>query len=107
VEDALEIVMAVTAPLKRSPEIAEVGYEIKSGRGLLGSVAAVEVGADPDVGGSAEKLTVVVKMVGQGLEISLRLVAFGCDAPLPAGDNHPYVEGETDDGATLGQSLYL
>ena len=54
VEDALEVVMAVAATLKRSPEIAEVGYEIQPGGGLLGAVTAVEVGADPDVGGRAE-----------------------------------------------------
>ena len=99
--------MAVTAPLENGSEVAQVGNEFEAYRGLLGSVTAIEIGADPDVGGSAEKLTVVIEMVGQGLERCLGLVTFGCDATLPAGDNHPYVEGEADDGAALGQSLYL
>ena len=106
-EDALEIVIAVTAPLENGSEVVQVGNEIKSGGGLLGSVAAIEVGADPDIGGSAEELAIVVKMVGQGLEVGLGLVLMGGDASLPSGDDHPYVEGDPNDGATLGQGLDL
>ena len=106
-EDALEIVMAVTAPLENGSEVAQVGNEIKSGGGLLGSITTIEVGADPDVGGSAEELAIVVDVIGQGLEVGLGLVLMGGDASLPSGDDHPYVESEADDGAALGQSLYL
>ena len=77
-EDGLEVVMAVTAPLENGSEVAQVGNEFEAYRGLLGSVTAIEIGADPDVGGSAEKLTVVIEMVGQGLERCLGLVTFGC-----------------------------
>ena len=106
-EDALEIVIAVTAPLENGSEVAEVGYETKSGRGLLGAVTAVEVGTDTDVGGSAEELAIVVDVIGQGLEVGLGLVGMGGDSPCPTGDDHPYVEGEADDGVALGQRLDL
>ena len=106
-EDSIEISLTVTTPLENVSEVAQVGYEIKAGRGLLGSVTTVEIGADPDVGGRPEKLTIVVDVIGQSLEVGFGFVGMGGDSSLPTGDDHPYVEGDPNDGAAVDQDLYL
>jgi hypothetical protein len=107
VEDAIEVVIAVAAPLENSSEVAQVGDEIETDRGLLGAVTAIEVGTDTHVDGRAEKLAIVVDVVGQGLEVGLGLIGMGGDATFPAGDDHPDVEGDPDDGSAIGQRLDL
>lgn len=69
---------------------------------LLVSEGSVEVGADADVPSGAGHLGDVVGMFGDVAEAGSGGLR-GALAAHPAGDHHPCVEGEADDGVALGE----
>ena len=105
--NAFEVFLGITATLEDGSKLLQVGDYVEPRGGLLGSETTIEIGADTGMPGSAEQLTNMIDVVCDGLDGNFGFVCVGGYTSLPAGDNHPSVEGNTDDGTPISQSLDL
>ena len=97
--------MRVTTARKDGQEFLQIGDRIEVARGLFGAEAAVEVGADTTMAGSAQKLADVVDMIGYRFQCRVGQLLEGWDFALPAWIEHPGVEGSAYHSVALGDRM--
>ena len=107
-QDAEEVARENALDVGHGPAPAEedvgkpghVGDGLHLAGGLFVAERAIEVGADADVSGGAGNLGDVVGVVGDVMKAGAGGLG-GALAAHPAGDDHPCVECEPDDGVAL------
>ena len=101
-KDALDVGLAPPAGAEMVGQLEDVGDGLDLAGCLLVAEGSVEVGADANVPCGAGDLGDVVGVFGDVPEAGSGGFR-GALAADPAGDDHPRVEGEADDGVALGE----